>query len=186
MITDDELARIRPLVTSGPVLGVELDLRYRVLALTVEPVEGREQWADDAASDRRLQLLLHPVGDVAASLHDVSGDGVRILVFEPDQLPDIVSVVGETVTSGEPFPDAAPDRSDWGPQPSMEGTSKAPDGRARHLSLDLTSADHRLRLVATFDDVEVRDPDGAQLWASDAARHVPGGPAATGRNLPLL
>ena len=186
MITDDELARVATVLTSGPVLGAEIDLEYRVLAVTVEPTDGRDLWGEsEPPDDARVQVLLHPVAEVAASFHDLTGDGVRVLTFTPDQLPDMVAVVGEVHPDGEVFPDGRPSREGWGPRPSMQGSSGATDGRARNLHLDLATDDYRLRLHATFDDVEVRDAGGEQLFATDAAPHVPGGPTGPGRQLPL-
>lgn len=189
MIGRDDLDRIRPLLTSGPLLGAELDLEYRVLALTVEPTEGRDLLDEGpVVPDARLQVLLHPVAEIAASFRERTDEGTRVMTFGPDQLVDLVAVLGEPTLRSDPFPGGRPSREGWGPRPSMSGGSNAPDGRAHHLHLDVDQPPYAFALHATFDDVEVRDPGGGQLWASDAAPHVPGGPmgpSTPGRQLPM-
>ncbi len=185
----DELDLIRPLLTSGPLLGAELDLQYRVLALTVEPAAGRELWAEgDDAEDQRVQILLHPIAEVAASFRERDEGGVRVLTFTPEQLVEMVAVMDDARLDGDPFPGNRPSREGWGPRASMQGSSGATDGRTHHVHLDVDSPPYRFVLHATFDDVEVRGPDGEQLFATDAAPHVPGGSSGPlgGRNLPMM
>lgn len=186
----DELDLIRPLLTSGPLLGAEIDLQYRVLALTVEPTGGRDLWNEEAVpNDARVQILLHPVAEVGASFRETTNEGIEVMTFAPEQLVDLVAVLGEQPLGADPFPPERPSRDGWGPRASMQGNSGATDGRNHNVHLDVDAPPYRFVLHATFDDVEVRGPDGEQLFATDAAPHVPGGatgPMSNGRNLPIL
>lgn len=184
-----ELDLVRPLLTSGPLLGAEIDLRYRVLALTLEPREGRgllDEGAD--VVDARVQVLLHPVAEVSATFRETTDDGVQVMTFTPEQLVDIVAVLGESALSGDPFPVSRPSREGWGRRASMQGSSGATDGRTHNVHLDVDAPPYRFSLHATFDDIEVRGPDGEQLFATDAAPHIPGGATgpAGGRQLPMI
>jgi len=147
----------------GEVHGVELDAGFRVLAVTVGPVgDGGGEWpsADD---DPRVQLLLFPVGEFAATLRRTADDGVEILQFDAEQLPQIVALFERAVPVVDPWPPDRPNRGEWGPRLSLHGNSAAPDGRRRHLWLAFEEDDLRFDLHATFDELELRDAFGADL-----------------------
>lgn len=157
--------RLRDLLTSGPVLGAEVDLTYRVLALTIEP--GPDGHPAGAVDDARLQVLFHPVGTIAAALvrHDHDDvDGPRsVLQFEPDQLPDVVNALDGAVPLGDPLPDRLPDLDAMEQRLSLRGMAQVAEGHDTPLALNLVHDDLTLDLWATFDDVEVRSPDGTVL-----------------------
>lgn len=152
----DELRR---LLRAGPVWGAEIDIRFRVLALTIEP--GADVHPDPAATDRRLQVLFHPVSSVAASLRQGAGGDRRMLQFTQDQLPDIVAAFDGATPIGDPLPAAPPDLDAITDRLSLRGQAQTGDGFRHHLHLDLAHDDLELDLWASFDEVEVRGPDQA-------------------------
>lgn len=154
---------VAQLLASSPVLGVEIDIRYRVLAITVEP-PAHDHPAQPAPSDRRLQIVVHPVGTIAAMLVDHSdGDQPTVLHFDETQLGDVVSTFAEATSTVAPFDGQLPDVDDLGDRLSMFGTAQTGDGTATVLQLRLVEPDGTLvlDLWAAFDELEVRDQDGA-------------------------
>ena len=153
--TVDEL---RELLLAGPVWGAEIDTRFRVLAVTIEP--SAEVHPDGDTADRRLQVLFHPVGTIAASLVQAGDDEpTTVLQFTEDQLPDVVSTLDGPVPTGEPLPDALPDLDAMTDRLSMRGAARTGDGTAHHLHLSLAADDLQLDLWASYDVVEVHTPD---------------------------
>lgn len=153
----DDKARLRDLLRSGPVWGAEIDTRYRVLALTIEPSAGDHP--DPDVADRRLQVLLHPVSTVAASLVQDTGDGRTVLEFGEDQLPDVVATLGGPVPVGDPLPDAPPDLDAIADRLSLRGRASTGDGTTHHLHLALESEDLVFELWASYDTAEVHTPE---------------------------
>lgn len=159
----------------APVLGAEVDLEYRVLALTVEPAVaavaaatpsdgqvGGDEVGDEVA-DRRLQVLFHPVGTIAASLvrHDAEASPARtVLTFDVAQLPDVVAALDGPAPIGDPLPDALPDLHAMEGRLSLRGMAQVAEGHRHPLELSLVADDLTLDLWATFDTVEVRDVAG--------------------------
>lgn len=149
--------RVRELLRSGPVWGAEIETRFRVLAVTIEP--SREVHPDPHADDRRLLLVLHPVGAIAARLVQDSEDGTTVLRFGEDQLPDVVSALDGPVPAGDPVPDSLPNFDAMGDRLSMRGQAQTGDGTTHHLHLDLRADDLGLDLWASYDTAEIRSPD---------------------------
>lgn len=161
--THDLAAR---LLRSSPVLGAEIDIRFRVLAVTVEPTSDEHPTAQ--AGDRRLQVVVHPVGTIAAVLADhADPDTPTVLRFDETQLSDIVALFADEVSRVSPFPAAMPDVDELAQRLSMFGSAQTGDGTRHVLHLQLTQAhdDLQLDLWATFDDVEVRDAAGITVVA---------------------
>lgn len=196
---DATRGRVRDLLSASRVLGAEVDLRYRVLAITLEPASGQhpdDQSQDGSGTtvdDRRLQLLLHPVGTIAAALvrHD-PGPPARgtVLTFEPDHLADVVAALDEPTPTAEPFPDHLPDLDAIEDRLSLRGMAQVAEGHRHPFALALAADDLTLDLWATFDDVEVRRPDRSVVASlSSADVHPPspgpGGPGPVWGSLPL-
>lgn len=160
-------SRLRDLLVAGAVLGAEVDLQYRVLALTIEPPATAHP--TPGMADARLQVLFHPVGTIAAALvrHDRDGTdgpgGRTVLTFEPDHLPDVVAAMDGPVPLGDPLPDALPDLNAMEDRLSLRGMAQVAEGHDTPLALALVADDLTLDLWATFDDVEVRAADGSVL-----------------------
>lgn len=141
--------------------GLELETRFRVLAATVEPAAARHP--EPGAGDPRLQLVLHPVGRIVASLVRRDGDRATIERFGEDQLALVVDRLDGPRLAGPVIDGVAPDPASWAPEPSMEGASTVGDGDDHHAEFDVTAGDRRLRLAAWFDVAELRRPDGSEL-----------------------
>ena len=148
---------LRRLLASAPVWGAEIDIRFRVLALTVEPDPDAHPTPD--ADDRRLQVLLYPVSAVAASLVEATADGPVVRQFAEDQLPDVVALFDGATTTGDPLPPRPAELDPLSPRLSMRGQASVGDGIRHHLHLHLEADDLALDLWASFDEAEVRGPD---------------------------
>ena len=155
---------LRDLLRSGPVWGAEIDIRFRVLALTVEP--SPDVHPDPDAADPRLQVLLHPVAAVAASLVEHTDEGGVVRRFEETQLPDVVAMFDGAVTTTDPLPGRPADLDALAPRLSMRGEASVGDGVRDHLHLHLVADDLSLDLWASFDEVEVR---GSGEWDQPSA-----------------
>lgn len=137
--------------------GAELDTTYRVLAVTVEPHPDRHP--DGEVDDGRLQLLLHPCSEVAARLVH---DGTAIEQFTVDQLVQVVDRLdGPTLSAPVVTADPEPLSGDL----SLEGAAQPTvwDGRTHAALFQLDGAGRRLTLRVTYDEAELRRPDGSTV-----------------------
>jgi hypothetical protein len=144
-------------LTGARVWGVELDARYRVLAVTVEPDPVRTP-----GTAGLHQLLCFPVSVLLVALtRPVTEDGegrTALVTFALEQLTAVSERFGGARLDGAPFGRPEPRPGTWGPRYSLEGRSSAADGTRKTLTLDLDAEDGaRLQLFARFDDVELRD-----------------------------
>jgi hypothetical protein len=172
--TDAPIAALEDALAGAELLGLELDTRYRVLAVTLEPDASRDPWGsgdrgDDEAVDRRVQLLVSPVSTVLGSLRrDPLGDApVEVYTFTEDQLVDVAAAFGGAVVDAPLFGRPEPRPGSWAPTWSLEGRSTAGDGVARTLTISVRTDDVAgelaLDLFARFDEVLVRDASGRDL-----------------------
>lgn len=158
-MTLDELERV---LGHAQLWGMELDPRYRVLAVTLEPTADRYPWG--AVEDRRVQVLVHPVSTVLASLRSTAPDGTRRLhTFDETQLVDVAATVGGATLQPPLFGRPEPRPGQWGPRFGLEGRSTAPDGTRATLTIEVRTDDLDLDLFARFDEAEVKGRDGATL-----------------------
>lgn len=137
--------------------GAELDTTYRVLAATVEPLPARHP--DGDVADRRLQLVLHPCSEVAARLVH---DRTAIEQFPVEQLVHVVDRLdGPVLSAPVVTADAPPLTGDL----SLEGAAKpiVQDGRTHAALFELEGGDRRLTLRVTYDEAELRRPDGSTV-----------------------
>lgn len=153
------LAGLDHLLDGALLLGAELDTRYRVLALTVEPPGERV----GPLADGRLQVLLSPCAEVAALLLRLDGDEPVVERFDEAQLPDVVAALDGPAIA--PPVVVAPPVPRLPRTVSMRGASSALDGRTHRAVLDVSGAGRRLVLTARFDDVDLRDATGAPVEA---------------------
>jgi hypothetical protein len=151
------LDAIADVVTGARCWGVELDPRYRVLAVTVEPDPLR---TPGTAGEH--QLLCFPVSVLLVSVtRPIVEDGATrtaLVTFDLEQLTSVSERFAGAVIMERPFGLPEPRPGTWGPRHSLEGRTSAADGTRATLTLDLRTEDEaRLRLFARFDDVELRD-----------------------------
>ena len=143
--------------------GAELDTTYRVLALTVEPTADRHP--DGAVEDRRLQLVLHPCSEIQARLLHA---GTAIEQFGVDQLVTVVDRLGGARLSS---PVVTADPAPLVGELSLEGAAQpmVSDGRIHAALISLTGGERELTLRATYDEAELRRPDGSSVAPPDQA-----------------
>lgn len=150
------------LFAGATLWGLELEPRFRVLAVTLELAA--EVHPAGEVGDRRVQLLVHPVSTILASLRGLMPDGTRQLhTFEADQLLDVTSALGGAPVRPPLFGRAEPRPGQWAPSFSLEGRSTAPDGTRQTLTIEVRTDDLDFDLFARFDDAELKGPDGADL-----------------------
>lgn len=160
------LATITDVVAGSRCWGIELEPRYRVLAVTLEPDPLR---TPGTAGEH--QLLCFPVSVllVAVTRPEPGAEPPRtaLLTFDLEQLTAVSERFGGATVGDQPFGQPEPRPGTWGPQYSLEGRTSAPDGTSRTLTLDLDDEDGaRLRLFARFDDVELRDGARTRILAT--------------------
>lgn len=156
------LTRLDGVLDGSALLGIELDTRYRVLALTVEPAEERDAWP--GRDDRRVQVLCFPVSTVLASLRRRDEDGrTAVLTFEESQLVEVVAALSDPVLRAPLLGQPEPRPGEWGPRYSLEGRSSAPDGTRASLRLAVGDDELDLEVFARFDEVTLKGPDGEDL-----------------------
>jgi hypothetical protein len=148
------------LLAGAALLGAEIDLRFRVLAITIEPAEGERHPLGDDVEDPRLQLLCHPVSTLLGVLEREVEGQAHIETFETEQLTDVAAAFAGCALQGPVLGRPEPRPGQWGPQFSIQGRSTAPDGRLRTVTLEVATDEARLRLFARCDEIELRDPAG--------------------------
>ena len=172
-----DLAALSEVVTGARCWGIELDPRYRVLAVTIEPDPLR---TPGTAGEH--QLLCFPVSVLLVTVtRPVSEDGqdrTALVTFDLEQLTAVSERFAGATIAPEPFGQPEPRPGTWGPQYSLEGRTSAADGTRATLTLELTTEDgSRLRLFARFDDIELRDGArslvlGTQQGGASAPQHA--------------
>ena len=110
-----------------------------------------------------MQLLLHPVSTILASLRSRAADGTtRLHTFEGEQLVDVVAALDGPTLRPPLFGRPEPRPGTWGPQLSLEGRSTAPDGSRETLTVEVRTDEFDFDLFARFDAVDVKGPDGVE------------------------
>jgi hypothetical protein len=162
------LDAIADVVTGARCWGIELDPRYRVLAVTVEPDPLR---APGTAGEH--QLLGFPVSVLLVAVtRPVVEDGserTALVTFDLEQLTAVSERFAGATIDERPFGLPEPRPGTWGPQYSLEGRTSAADGTRSTITLDLSTEDGaRLRLFARCDDIELRDASRTLILGTGA------------------
>jgi hypothetical protein len=166
MSTVDALAAV---IAGGRCWGIELEPRFRVLAVTVEPDPPRAP-----GTVGPLQLLCFPVAvllvTVTRPVEEAGRSRTAVVTFDLEDLTAVSErFAGAALGAGSPFGSPEPRPGSWGPRHSLEGRTSAADGTRTTLTLDLTTEDGaRLRLFARFDDAELRDERGESVLGTAA------------------
>lgn len=176
---------LEPVLDGAGLLGLELDTRYRVLAVTLEPARERYPWGAPGGGvvvvDRRVQLLLSPISTILGSLRRVgAGEGstrTEVYTFTDEQLVDVASAFDGAPVGGPLFGRPEPRPGSWGPEWSLQGRSSAGDGTTDTITISVRHADGAgelaLDLFARFDELRVRDPQGTDLFRAGPAPDDP-------------
>jgi hypothetical protein len=152
------LTQIDALLQGSRCWGAELDLKYRVLAITFEPEATRHP--DGDIEDARLQLVLHPVNTIQGRLVH---DGTTLERFDVEQLPLVVDRLDGARIDRPVVTSSTPKLMG---ELSFEGRADVPDGYRHIAALSLQSNDRLLSMRCTFDEAELRRPDGSALALS--------------------
>lgn len=154
------------------LLGAEVDAERRVAAVTLDvltlPSEG------PPPEDSRVQLILHPVGRVAASWRMGSWDdpNAEVVPFPLERLLEVVQSFGGQPIYGWEFLDAHDkDMARLRRRLSLDWRS-GEDGLSHSLSLFQESASRKVQhldLFLWFDELVVRRPDGTTHSLEDFA-----------------
>jgi hypothetical protein len=157
-LTTEQYSGLNVAINEASLLALDFHLvnrkatvELRVLAL---PEEGRPP------EDTRIDLLLFPVGRVAASI--VGSDGGVKQVGIGD-LGDLVRSVGGQPIYGWEFFDPPPGNlADWSNRLSLDFRA-GEAGLSHTLHLFQESTQGKLDICLWFDEIEIRDPDGREL-----------------------
>jgi hypothetical protein len=170
------LSSLERVLEGAALLGLELDTRYRVLAVTLEPVRERYPWGSGSESvvvvDRRVQVLLSPVSTILGSLRrrveTAEGGRTEVYTFTEEQLVDVAGALDGAPVTGPLFGRPEPRPGSWAPEWSLEGRSTAGDGTTHTVTVSARHGDGAgelaLDLFARFDEIRVRDPRGTDLF----------------------
>lgn len=154
---DEDRGWIDHVLDGATCWGAELDTTYRVLAATIEPLPARHP--DGDTLDGRLQLVLHPCSEVAARLVH---RGTTLERFSVDRLVQVVDRLdGPVLTAPVVTADVPP----LGGELSLEGAARpmVQDGRTHAALFELEGGERRLTLRVTYDQAELRRPDGSTV-----------------------
>jgi hypothetical protein len=164
----NDLETLSGVIAGARCWGIELDPRYRVLAVTVEPDPLR---TPGTAGEH--QLLCFPVSVLLVAVtRPIVEDGASrtaLVTFDLEQLTAVSERFAGATIDTEPFGQPEPRPGTWGPRHSLEGRTSAADGTRSTLSLDLETEDGaRFRLFARFDDAELRDGARTVIMSTSA------------------
>lgn len=154
----NELTAIERQLEHAQLWGLEMDPTYRVVAATFIGTG-----EDDDTSTRPVQLLLHPVSVILASLHSNGA----LMRFDAEQLVDVSRAFGGARPELPIFGRPEPRPGAWSTPWSLEGRSHAPDGRRHTATLRVTDGDDTLAVFIRFDIAELRDESGAEIETSE-------------------
>lgn len=159
-----DLGPVEQLVNGAAVWGIELEPKFRVLGLTLEPAnDSAKAVATTALDDTRLQLACFPVSTILGSLRQNTADGVTVLRFTEAQLVDVVAAFDGAELSSPIFGQPEPRPGTWAPTFSLEGRSSAPDGISTTITVSLRRDDLSLDLFARFDEWRLLDASGQHI-----------------------
>lgn len=166
LLSEDQATDLGIALNEAELVGVQVEPQQRVVAVTVS-VLSLPADSGPPPADGRVQLLLHPVGRIAASLrHGHAEDpNAQLEPFDVTRLGEVVASFGQQPISGWSFFDV-PDNEDfasWQHLLSLDWRS-GPGGMSHTLSLcqALESTRH-LDLRLWFDEMGVYGPDGRRV-----------------------
>jgi hypothetical protein len=160
----DTTARLNLALDEAELIGAEVDSEECVAGLTLAVLSLPEE--GPAPEDRRVQIILRPVGRVAASLRHGAwnDDSAEVEPFQVDALLSIVKRFGASAIYGGKFFDVPKDKDfrNWKDRLSLDWW--APDaeaGTAHTLYLFQEGEDLHLDMRLWFDELLVfRPPPG--------------------------
>ncbi|MCU1492547.1 MAG: hypothetical protein JWO62_311 [Acidimicrobiaceae bacterium] len=162
-LASDLVDQVNVALNEATLLGAQINTEHRLAGLTLSvlslPDEG------EPAEDPRVQVLLHPVGRVAASLRLSNWDDedADLEPFAADELLAIVQRVGPSPIYGWEFLDVPEERSfvRWRDRLSLDWIAPGRDGLSHTLDVFQEAGDQaHLDIRFWFDNLVVRNPGG--------------------------
>ena len=180
-ITDDQRDAFGVAFNESTLHGLEFDKSRRIVAVTLDVLTLPE--AGPAPSDSRVQVLLQPVGRIAASLRERADTGAQILPFTAEELTAVVdSVAGFNVYGWDYIDVHDRELAKWGECLSFDWRA-SPGGLSHSLYL-FQEGPRDLDLLVWFDELRVFDSsyreilipeflDGGRRWWEAFRTHDP-------------
>ena len=168
-LTEEEIHGLGAALNEATFLGAEVDASRHICGITLAvfslPPDG------PMPEDPRVQILLQPVGRVAASLRHGQWDDAEAEVepFAIDQLLEVVqSFHGRPIYGWEFFDTPDVEFAKWSRRLSLDWRGD-PDGMLHHLTLFQEGGDPErvLDLRIWFRDIQFRRPSGEEIPIGD-------------------
>ena len=163
--TEEHKAGLNIAFNESTLLGAEIVPERSLVAVTLDvlslPPEG------PPSDDRRIQMILHPVGRVAASLRlgHWDDDDAKVVPFEAEALLSIVEGFKSAIYGWEFF-DVEAGFDNWRDRLSLDYRS-GDDGNSHSITLFQEDANRHLDLRIWFDQLQLKNPDGQELDVSE-------------------
>lgn len=159
-LTAEQVAGLNVAFNEATVLGFEVDPRRRLAGATFSVLTLPER--GPAPDDRRVQIVLHPIGRVTASLRDGRWDDptAEVVPFSLAELLPIVQSFGGLALYGWEFIDVP--TAEWADRLSLDWPS-GDDGLSHSITLFQDAGNRILYLCAWFDTLAIRDPRGGEI-----------------------
>lgn len=161
-LTEDQRRGLGVALNEATLLGVEVDPVRRRAGITLQVLTLPAEEGAAPPEDSRVQMLLHPVGRVAASLRAGAWDDAKAPVerFALDQLLRVVQSFGGAPIYGWEFIDRTDDKfTQWSDRLSLDVRSGV-DGMSHTLDLFQEGNKRHLDLRIWFDELTLRSPRG--------------------------
>jgi len=157
-------------LNEATLIGAEVAVEERRVSLTLA-VLALPPGGEPPPADPRVQLILQPIGRIAASLRHGNSDdaGARVEDFELDRLADVVASFEQQPIYGWTFLDVLDedDFAGWATRLSLDWRSE-PGGTSHTLDLfQEWGTSRHLDLRFWFDEVRIFGPDRREVAFAD-------------------
>lgn len=169
-LTEDQVTDLGIALNEAELVGVQFEPQQRVAAVTVSVLALPADNGPPPA-DARVQLLLHPIGRIAASLRHGHADdpSAQVEPFEVHRIGEAVASFDQQPISGWTFFDVPENEgfAGWANRLSLDWRS-APGGMSHTLDLfQAGDTSRHLDLRLWFDEMGVFGPDGRRIQLDD-------------------
>jgi hypothetical protein len=163
--TSEQVELLNVALNEATLLGAEVETEQRAAAITLSVLSLPEE--GPPPEDPRVQLLLHPVGRVCASLRHGRWDDAEAPVeaFRIDELLAVLGRLGRHAVYGWEFFDV-PEEKDfarWKDRLSLDWEAPGDEGRSHTLVLFQEADEAHLDLCFWFDDLVVHAPSHEEI-----------------------
>lgn len=166
--SDDIIHGLGVAFNEADVLGVEFSEQKRGVACTFATISIDKN--GNVPSDRRVQVILQPVGRIIASLRlgNWNDPTAEVVIFEPTELLEKVQSFGGLPIYGWEFiNNADKDTADWKNRLSFDWTSDQSGGLTNTFDLFQEGHERHLDLRIWFDELTIFNPEGERVELQD-------------------